>query len=45
MALDAEGTESPWFKGFAVYRQGMDRDWNGAIERMQQDLLRAFPSA
>ncbi len=39
----AEGTESPWFKGFAVYRQEMDRGWDEAFGRLRQDLLRAFP--
>jgi hypothetical protein len=40
----AEGEESPWFKGFAVYRQGVDRGWEAAFGRLAQDLLRAFPS-
>ncbi len=41
----AEGEESPWFRGFAVYRQGMDRDWNGAFERLKQDLFRSVHPA
>ncbi len=41
----AAGEESPWFRGFAVYRQGLDRDWNGAFERIRQDLRRTLASA
>ncbi len=41
----AEGEESPWFRGFAVYRQGMDCAWDEAFGRLAQDLLHTFPSA
>ncbi len=35
----AEGEESPWFRGFAVYRQGLDRDWGRAFGRLRKDLV------
>ncbi len=34
----AEGKESPWFPGFAVYRQGYDGDWTMALEELSVDL-------
>ena len=34
----AEGKESPWFPGFAVYRQGYDGDWTKAWEDLSGDL-------
>ncbi len=41
----AEGGESPWFKGFAVYRQGLDGDWDQAFGRLARDLARSFSGA
>ncbi len=41
----AEGKESPWFRGFAVYRQGLDRSWDEAFERLALDLTRSFSCA
>jgi hypothetical protein len=37
----AAGEESPWFRGFKVYRQALDRDWREAFERLRRDLLRS----
>ena len=34
----AEGTESPWFPGFRVYRQGVDGSWDSAVKTLRQDL-------
>jgi Flp pilus assembly protein TadD len=34
----AKGEESPWFPGFAVYRQARDGDWRSALEKLQADL-------
>ena len=34
----AEGTESPWFPGFRVYRQGVDGDWTQALAQIESDL-------
>ena len=39
----AEGEESPWFKGFAVYRQQPDKDWGGAFGGLAEDLRRSLP--
>jgi len=33
--------ESPWFKGFKIYRQTVTRDWTDALKQLQADLLRA----
>jgi hypothetical protein len=30
---------SPWFPGFAVYRQPQSRDWTPALERLRADLF------
>ncbi len=30
--------ESPWFKGFKIYRQTVTRDWTEALKRLQADL-------
>ena len=38
------GSESPWFPGFRVYRQGPDGDWGAALKHLQADLLAAFGS-
>lgn len=37
-----QGDESPWFPGFAVYRQLPDRDWAQAATRLAGDLKRAL---
>lgn len=34
----ASGNQSPWFPGFAVYRQQGDGDWGGAFAQLQLDL-------
>lgn len=34
----AAGDESPWFPGFRIYRQGIDGEWAGAVERLRSDL-------
>jgi len=36
------GRESPWFPGFAIYRQSLDGDWHAALDALRQDLV---PSA
>jgi hypothetical protein len=38
----AEGTASPWFPGFTVYRQGYDGDWERAFDELTDDLRRMF---
>lgn len=35
----AQGEESPWFKGFPVYRQTLELDWSGALQRLTTDLV------
>jgi hypothetical protein len=34
-----EGDESPWFPGFEVYRQSIQRSWDEALARLRSDLL------
>ena len=34
----ASGKESPWFPGFAIYRQNGDGDWSPALQELQRDL-------
>lgn len=34
----AEGDSSPWFPGFAVYRQTSDLRWDDSLERLASDL-------
>jgi tetratricopeptide (TPR) repeat protein len=34
----AQGTESPWFPGFAVYRQSTRGDWESALAALRRDL-------
>ncbi len=34
----ARGEESPWFPGFAVYRQRADLDWSGALGGLRRGL-------
>lgn len=38
----ADGKESPWFPGFAAYRQGHDGNWEPALAELRQDLIGAF---
>lgn len=38
----AAGDESPWFRGFSVYRQGAEGDWTDAIGRLADDLHQRF---
>ena len=38
----AEGDESPWFPGSAIYRQGRDGDWGAAFGALTRDLYRAL---
>jgi hypothetical protein len=33
-----QGDESPWFKGFKIYRQMANGDWSMALEQLQTDL-------
>ena len=40
----AEGAESPWFPGCRVYRQSVDRTWDGVLADLRRDLQQAFPS-
>ena len=35
----ANGDESPWFTGFAVYRQKNDGDWTTALQQLAANLL------
>jgi len=37
----ARGDTSPWFPGFAVYRQKTDGDWKEALARLASDLAAA----
>jgi hypothetical protein len=32
------GDESPWFPGFALYRQDISQSWDAAFERLRRDL-------
>lgn len=36
-----EGDESPWFRGFKVYRQSIARSWSEPLARLRTDLLAA----
>jgi len=36
------GTESPWFPGFRLYRQGFDGNWRAAFDRLARDLHAEF---
>ena len=40
----AEGDESPWFPGCRVYRQDVNRTWDGALADLRRELQQAFPS-
>ncbi len=35
----ASGRYSPWFPGFAIYRQNGDGDWSSAMRDLQRDLV------
>lgn len=41
----AVGDESPWFPGFALYRQASDGSWHDAMARLRSDLFRARASS
>jgi len=32
------GNESPWFKGFKLYRQNQDKNWSQALDNLKKDL-------
>jgi predicted Zn-dependent protease len=36
---------TPWLPGFATYRQGLDLDWQPALDRLREDLLRLYGAA
>jgi tetratricopeptide (TPR) repeat protein len=38
----AQGKESPWFRGFKVYRQGQNGAWGEAFGELAQDMKRIF---
>lgn len=38
------GSESPWFKGFRIYRQSLQGDWSEALAELKYDLKLAFNS-
>lgn len=38
----AEGDESPWFPGFALYRQPSSKDWNKVVEKLGKDLSEKY---
>jgi hypothetical protein len=38
-----EGDESPWFKGFKIYRQTIGGDWSSALEQLTKDLQIKYP--
>lgn len=37
----ASGSNSPWFPGFTVYRQGNNGDWGAALDALSRDLADA----
>jgi tetratricopeptide (TPR) repeat protein len=39
---DFGGDESPWFPGSPVYRQTVERSWDGALATLRRDLLAAY---
>jgi tetratricopeptide (TPR) repeat protein len=39
-----EGTASPWFPGFHVYRPNRQVDWNPAFDAVVEDLGAAYPA-
>jgi hypothetical protein len=36
----AEGIESPWFRGFAIYRQALGGDWSDTLKAVGADVRR-----
>lgn len=40
----AVGDQSPWFPGFALYRQAYDRTWEGAMTKLRVDLSQPIPA-
>jgi len=41
----AAGKTSPWFPGFAIYRQNGEGDWRAALDELRRDLLDAVYSS
>ena len=39
----AAGAASPWFPGYALYRQNNDADWTTAWGELRRDLAQAWP--
>ncbi len=39
-----QGDESPWFRGFRIYRQSAHLDWTPAIAALQRDLVLIYGS-
>jgi hypothetical protein len=35
----AEGSDSPWFPGFKVYRQASDGSWKAALESVGAEFV------
>lgn len=40
-----QAAATPWFPGFAIYRQGLGRNWEGTLAALQKDLSRANAAA
>jgi hypothetical protein len=38
------GRSSPWFPGFAIYRQTLEGDWAPALAELERDLTTNFPA-
>jgi Flp pilus assembly protein TadD len=38
-----QGSESPWFPGFRVYREGADLSWTPALGRLKETLRSGLP--
>jgi hypothetical protein len=38
-----DGEESPWFKGFKVYRQQLNQEWGPALQKLGKDLMKKLP--
>lgn len=36
------GRTSPWFPGFAIYRQSLQGDWGSAVKQLSSDLLESL---
>jgi hypothetical protein len=37
------GRASPWFPGFALYRQSLQGDWRAAFAALERDLAHGWP--